>query len=317
VASFFERRLGKEIADYAVDPFISGIYAGDPNKLSIRSAFPKLYELESGHGSLLQGALFGKKDKKKRLPKGTPRTFTFQGGMQTLTDTLSQRLGQSIRLGTSVESLERSSDGDYIVSSAGIEERFGAVAICTPARAASRMLAPMDETLASKLAEIYYPPIAVVYTGFKKEQVDVEPDGFGILVPAAEKRRILGCLWTSSIFDNRAPDGYHLFTTFIGGSRNAALCDAREPELIDVAVDEVSSIMGVKGEPEFTGIKKWERSIPQYNIGYESTVEAIEAFQQQHPGMFFCSNFYKGISVGDCVKNSVTTSDAIACYLRT
>ena len=316
VASFFKRRLGSEIADYAVDPFISGIYAGDPAKLSIRSAFPKLYEMEKDHGSLLKGAILGGKGKKKRLPKGAPRTYSFKDGMQTLTQALHGELGDIVRLDTPVTRAVAKENGGYrIESSAGVDE-FDAVALCTPAAAAARLVDEMDSGLASHLANIYYPPIAVIYTGFKKEQVGTSADGFGVLVPAAENRRILGCLWTSSVFENRAPAGYHLFTSFVGGSRNAALCENSEDALVDIAVDEISSIMKAEGRPEFTAIKKWERSIPQYNIGYESVVDAIEAFQRNNRGFLFCSNFYKGISVGDCVKNSVTASEEILQFVN-
>jgi protoporphyrinogen/coproporphyrinogen III oxidase len=316
VASFFQRRLGTEIADYAVDPFISGIYAGDPDKLSIRSAFPRLYEMEKGHGSLLKGALFGPKEKKKRLPKGAPRTYTFKDGMQTLTETLREKLGDNVKLATPVERIVSNEGRGYRLETATGSEDFDAVALCTPARAAARLLDKMDGGLAGELSRIYYPPIAVIYTGFKKEQVRIEPNGFGVLVPAAEHRRILGCLWTSSVFENRAPAGYHLFTSFIGGSRNAALCEKSEDALVDIAVDEISSIMNVDGQPEFTAIKKWERSIPQYNIGYESVVDAIEVFERSNPGFVFCSNFYKGISVGDCVKNSISASEEILQFIN-
>src|SRR6476620_1140483 len=126
VASFFERRLGKEVVDYAVDPFISGIYAGDPSQLSVRHAFPKLYDLEKNFGSLLKGALFSKKDKTSRLPKGTPRTLTFKRGMQALSEALAERLGASVRLETGVIDIRKTSDGRYSVLTGSGEETFDA-----------------------------------------------------------------------------------------------------------------------------------------------------------------------------------------------
>jgi len=315
VAQFFERRLGKEIVDYAVDPFISGIYAGDPQKLSIEHAFPKLYHLEQKHGSILRGALFSKKDKAVRLPKGTPRSITFKNGMQTLSDALAGKLGASLRLETSVNEIRGSLQNRYVIKNDSGDEKFDAVVVSTPARAAARLTAVIDAGLSKTLDGIYYAPVSVVITAFKCDQVTADAAGFGFLVPGVENRRILGSLWTSSVFENRAPDGYHIFTTFIGGSRGARLCELSDSEIVTIVLEELDSILGISGEPVFSVVKKWERAIPQYNIGYEKVTDAIEKFQSNNRGFFFCSNFYKGISVGDCVKNSAATAADVLEFL--
>jgi oxygen-dependent protoporphyrinogen oxidase len=316
VGSFFERRLGKEIVDYAVDPFISGIYAGDPYKLGVKHAFPKLFDLEKNFGSLLKGALFSKKDKTARLPKGTPRSITFKRGMQTLPDAIASKLGNSIRLNTGVAAIRNDSSDRYTVVTADGEEMFDAVVICTPARAAANLTNVLDSDLSRSLESVNYAPVSVVITGFKNDSVGFDPSGFGFLVPGLEHRKILGSLWTSSVFEGRAPAGYHIFTTFIGGSRNAELGQRSDSELISIALDELRSLMGTTGEPVLTAIKKWERAIPQYNIGYEKVITAIERSQANNKGFFICSNFYKGISVGDCVKNGIATAEKVAEYLR-
>ena len=315
VTAFFERRLGREIVDYAVDPFVSGIYAGDPEKLAIRHAFPRLYELEKTHGSLLKGMLFAPRDKSARLPKGTPRSLTFGRGMQTLSDALAGELDGCIRLNTSVLGFRRVDNGQFeIVSSFGAE-LFDAIVICTPAHAAARLVESLDAQTSNQLANIYYPPVAVVFTGFRHDDVRSDPAGFGFLVPDVERRRILGSLWTSSIFENRAPAGYHLFTTFIGGSRNPELCGETGNGLLKIAVEELDSILGIDGDPVFTFVKKWEKAIPQYNIGYESVIDVVQGFEKNNPGIFFCSNYYKGIAVGDCVKNALAAAAAAAGHL--
>lgn len=311
ISAFFERRLGKEIVDYAVDPFISGIYAGDPQKLSIRLAFPKLFEMEKDFGSLLKGAVFGRKDKSSKLPKNTPRSVTFKKGMQTLTDALSDNLTGNIRLGAGVEKIFKTGPQKFRVRSGVGEEEYDAVVICTPAHSAAGLIEDLDASLAEELLGIYYPPIAVVATAFKHGDVKFDPEGFGFLVPGIERRNILGSLWTSSVFENRAPKGYHLFTTFIGGSRNTALAADDDDGLLRIAFDELDSILGLTCKPEFTMVKKWEKAIPQYNIGYGSVLKAIETFESNNFGMFFCSNFYKGISVSDCIKNSFATAQAV------
>ncbi len=316
VAAFFERRLGKEIVDYAVDPFISGIYAGDPKILSIRHAFPKMYKFEKDHGSILQGALFSRKNATDKLPKGTPRSITFNNGMQTLTDALRDGLGDRIRVNTPVESLRKSFDFGFEIATGSVTESFDAAIICTPASAAARLIESVDNGLACELNKIAYPPLAVVVTGFRKTDVAADPDGFGFLVPGVERRPILGSLWTSSVFENRAPDGYHLFTTFIGGSRRAELVQNSDEELVKLAIDELEHILGVKSDPVFLNVKKWDQAIPQYNVGYETVVDAIETFTEQNPGIFFCSNFYRGISVSDCVKNSIATTADVQASLN-
>ena len=316
VSAFFERRLGNEIVDYAVDPFISGIYAGDPQKLAIRHAFPKLYEWEKGHGSIIKGAIFAPKNKAARLPKGTARSLSFKNGMQTLSDALERELGGIIRKNIAVRGSGWTDEGKVSVETPSGTEVFDSLVICTPAHAAARLVEGFDGGLSAELSNIYYPPIAVVYTGFKNGDVRTEPDGFGFLVPGIERRRILGSLWTSSIFEGRAPDGHHLFTTFLGGSRSPEICDQSDEELMKSAIDEINSIMGLAGEPVFSSIKRWEKAIPQYNVGYGKFLRALNTFRSAHPGIFFCSNFYNGISVSDCVKNGELTANEVAGFLR-
>jgi len=315
VGEFFERRFGREIADRAVDPFVSGIYSGDANKLSIRHAFPRLFEFEQGHRSVIRGLLFSKKDPASKLPKGAPGTIAFKNGMQTLTDALFERLGGAVHLNTAVSSIRGLGSGFALETDAGTED-FSAAVVCTPALVAAEMIDDLDPVLAKRFRSVYYPPVTVVHSAYPKEKVTKDPDGFGFLVPSAENRRILGSLWTSSVFENRAPEGYHLFTTFIGGSRRAELCDLQENELRQIAEEELREILGIDGEPVSSSVKKWQRAIPQYNIGYEKVVNAVEAFKTANRGVFFCSNFYKGISVGDCVKNGVATAREVVDFLN-
>jgi oxygen-dependent protoporphyrinogen oxidase len=315
VAAFFERRLGREIVDYAVDPFISGIYAGDPDKLAVRHAFPRFYAFEKEYGSLLKGAVFTPKNLGAKLPKGTPRSITFKQGMQTLPDALADELGERIKLNTSVLAIRKVDTGRIEIETVSGCELFDAVIVCTPARSAASLVRKVDEDAASALAGIYSPPVSVVVMGFDRDQVLGDTSGFGFLVPALERRKILGSLWTSSVFENRAPSGYHLFTTFIGGSRSPELCSEDESRLAEMALDELDSILGISGDPVLTFVKKWKRAIPQYNIGYDLVLNTLERFRKDHAGIFFCGNYYKGISVGDCVKNGHLTGDEVSDFL--
>lgn len=316
VSEFFARRFGGEVVDYAVDPFVSGIFAGEPDRLSIKNAFPRLFELERDYGSVIKGFLQAPKNKSGTKAEGLTRTISFKGGLQTLIERLAAELGASVRLGCAIEHIRRTADGMFEVQGDGGFEIFDSVVDCTPAYNAAELLEPMDTAFSDRLASVEYPPISVVYTGFKKSDVRFDMDGFGFLVPGLEKRKILGSLWTSSVFAGRAPEGHHLMTTFIGGARNPELAKRSEDELIEIAVGEIGEVLGLQGEPVFTRVKKWERAIPQYNIGYENIVAAIDNFQQHNPGLFLCSNFYGGISVGDCVKNSLNTTRTVLEFIE-
>jgi protoporphyrinogen/coproporphyrinogen III oxidase len=345
VAGFFERRLGREIVERAADPFIAGIYAGSPENLSIKAAFPRLFELEKNYGSLLVGAL---RSKAEKTDKNFPRTFSFKNGVQTLTDMLAEKLGESVKTGAEVLKIEKLADGKWSVlteprqpdgigrenakiSGAGslppgrdgiadkisaLREIFDALVISTPAGSAAKFLEKTDANLSAQLENIYYPPVAMVFFGVKKEKIARDPDGFGFLIPSSERRRILGTIWNSAVFENRAPEGYHLLTTFVGGARNAELFEKSDDELFEIVYEELQSILGLREKPSFAHLKRWPKAIPQYLLGYEKIERSIAEFEHKNRGFYFCSNFYKGISVGDCVKNAFETADQIEELLR-
>jgi protoporphyrinogen/coproporphyrinogen III oxidase len=308
VAEFFERRLGREIVARAADPFIAGIYAGNPENLSVKSAFPRLYELEKEYGSLLLGSLLSKAEKEE---KDFPRTFSFKKGVQTLTDRLAESLGESVKTNTMVERIEKQVDGKWRVKSNFDENIFDTLIISTPAESAARIVGNLDANLSAQLANIYYPPIAMVFFGVKKESLAQNLDGFGFLVPSSERRKILGTIWNSAVFENRAPVGYDLLTNFVGGARNAELFEKSDKELFETVFEELKNILGLREKPAFMHIKRWRKAIPQYLLGYEKIENGIEAFERQNKGIYFCSNFYKGISVGDCVKNAFALAEEI------
>ncbi|HEX8249355.1 MAG TPA: protoporphyrinogen oxidase, partial [Pyrinomonadaceae bacterium] len=231
ISDFFARRLGREIVDYAVDPFVSGIFAGNPDNLSLKSAFPKLFELEKNYGSLLKGAIFSPKEKKSKVPKSVSRTVSFKNGMQTLTDKLFAELGESAKLNTEVFEIKKAENGKYSLQTNDEKinaEIFDSIVISTPSFVAARLIKSFDIELSERLADIYHSPIAVVFTAFKKENIKFDMDGFGFLIPKVERRKILGSLWNSAVFAGRAPENFHLLTTFIGGARNAELVEKSE-----------------------------------------------------------------------------------------
>lgn len=313
VAGFLERRLGREILEKAADPFISGIFAGDPEKLGIREAFPRFFEYEQKFGSLLLGAI---RSKSEKADPTFPRTFTFQNGLRTLTGTLEERLGYHIKTSASVTGIERNKNEFIVTGEHSGSKVFDSVIISTKAGAAAELVNDIDVDLATRLREIYYAPVTVVRSGYLKSAVGHKAEGFGFLVPRSAKRKILGSIWTSSVFPDRAPADMHLFTTFVGGARAPELCDLSDEETFDLVHSELASIMNIAARPDFTSLTRWKKAIPQYNIGYKSTVESIEGFVSANPGIFFCSNFYRGISVGDCIKNAYRTAEDVAEFIR-
>jgi oxygen-dependent protoporphyrinogen oxidase len=310
VAEFVSRRISAEFLDKAIDPFVSGVYAGDPKDLSMRSAFPRLFEMERDFGSLIVGTF---RRKTEKPDKNFPRTFSFHGGLKTLIDALAAEIGDGIRISSPIGEIEETENGKF---RAGGEE-LDAVVISTPAFAAAELIKSRDENLARLLSDVNYPQVAVVVLGFKSEKIKKELDGFGFLIPSGERRPILGTLFHSAVFPERAPEDFQLLMTFVGGVREGDKLDERtDGELTKMVVEQLSDILGVSGEPDFVHIKRWKKAIPQYRVGYEKVTEAVTDFERRYPGIYFCSNFYRGISIGDCVKNAFETADNIENFLR-
>lgn len=312
VAQFFERRLGREIVEKAADPFIAGIYAGNPENLSVKAAFPRLYELERDYGSLLVGSL---RSKAEQADKNFPRTFSFANGVQTLTDKLAEKLDESAEVNAAITSIEKTANGKWLVKSGAGESVFDVLILSTSADAAANLIENFDIGLSEQLKKIYYPPVAMVFFGIRRETIGRDLDGFGFLVPSSERRRILGTIWNSAVFGNRAPENYHLTTTFVGGARNQEIYEKSDEEIFETVYDELKSVLNLRAKPEFMHLKRWRKAIPQYNLSYETIENGIQTFENKNSGIKFCSNFYRGISVGDCVKNAYRTVDKIEDFL--
>lgn len=326
IAEFVQRRLGKEFLDYAINPFVAGVYAGNPEELSVRAAFPKLYALEEAYGGLIKGMIKGRKDRKNRAEKAKDRAkmFSFVEGMYTLPETIARKLGASIQYNCVVTAIGieafRNGDGSgFRVSySSPIGTRSitcNSVVFSMPAYSACEIVSPLFPGLSEVLGSIYYPPVVEVFLGYKKAQMGGSLDGFGFLVPAVENRKILGTIWSSALFEGRAPDGHVALTTFLGGARQPSLAHLNDADALSVVQTELSSIMKVNGPPVYTRINRWSKAIPQYNLGYGRVIQSIEECERKNPGLFFCSNYRGGISVGDCVMSADRTAKEIVAYL--
>lgn len=308
VARFISRRLGREPLDYAVDPFVSGVYAGDPDKLSVKHTFSALWEMEQTYGSLLKGAF--------RRPRNKNRTsralVSFEGGMETLPLALKQHLGEKVRCGTEVQKLTRIPDGWKVKVSSpeGVTELEHKVIVSTlPAHSLNKILnQELQQEESCGISGIPYAPLSVIALGFKREQVEHPLDGFGMLIPQAEGFRILGTLFSSTLFPNRTPENHVLLTSFIGGARYPELAHMSTQELMTIAVQELSHLLGIRGTPVFTKHVYWKRAIPQYETGYESYLDVMSQIETQQPGLLLAGSYRGGVSVPDCIMNGIETA---------
>jgi oxygen-dependent protoporphyrinogen oxidase len=300
---------------------VAGVYAGDPERLSVRSAVAKIYALEKNYGSLIKGAIKGAKERTKRAETDKTRAqlFSFQNGMGELVEALKKNLGESIQSKTEIKQIRRSDDSwiiDYARDGKLLSVKARSVIFTTPAYVTASLLQSFDSNLSEKLREIVYPPVAMVFLGFKNQPPCRPLDGFGFLAPKVEKRRILGTIWSSTIFPNRAPESGIALTTFVGGMRQPELVSRDDDELLKLVQTDLREIMGLAGQPDVVKIKRWEKAIPQYELGHQKRIDAVENFERDHPGVFISGNFRGGISVGDCIVQSECIADRVLAFFR-
>lgn len=313
VAHFVRRRLGSEFLDYAVEPFVAGVYAGDAERLSVRHGFPKLHALEQEHGSLLRGAF------RRRNPSGGPagRIFSFPTGLQELPHALAKELGLSVRLRTTIHAIRPAAGGWQIVSETGDlirTEFFSAVVSALPADALAALPLQGGPELPrlDAFAGIEHPPVASVFTGYRREDVAHPLDGFGLLMPRVEHGNILGTLFSSTLFPSRAPAGHVALTTFVGGSRQPELTLLEEERLLGVVARELAGLLGVRAAPVFAHVQRWPRAIPQYTVGYGGYLQAMAGVEAAAPGFFVGGNARQGVSLANCVESGRRLAEAVA-----
>lgn len=321
IAQFVRRRLGSEFLDYAIDPFVAGVYAGDPESISVRAAFPRLHALEQRWGSLVRGQVLGARERRrqKAVAKNTAKSFSFALGMQQLTDALAAALG-GLHMQTRVLRIERDAAGPFTLHAeqAGVPQHWRArtLVLAVPADAAAALVQPHCADAAAALDSIAYAPVATVASAYARQDVGHALDGFGCLVPRQESRRVLGVLFSSSMFEGRAPAGKVLLTTFIGGQRQPLMAQLPESDIADLAHQEHAALLGATGQPRFQAVTRWPRAIPQYTLGHLGRVERAEAARRALPGLFFCANWTGGVAVGDCIRNGHLQAQAVQDWLR-
>lgn len=312
IASFVRRRLGGEILEKLVAPFLSGVYAGDPDQLSVQACFPKLAEFESEAGSILRGGLKAARAARKQndKPKRSLRPYrlcSFRHGLDELPKKLAASLGEGLQTETRVTSFQKNNGGFEVLAERGGEnKRFDGrtLIIAAPAFAAAGLVETFSPEIAQLLAGVAYASIASVPLAYRTEQVTRALDGFGLLAPRKEGLRTLGSIWNSSLFADRAPAGWVVTTNFIGGATDPGAVKLGDDELIRTVHDDLSKVLGIAGEPRRLPITRYERTIPQYTIGHAGRIVKLERLRQNHSGLWLAGNYLGGVSLGDCVKQA-------------
>jgi oxygen-dependent protoporphyrinogen oxidase len=318
LAEFGTRRLGREAFEKLIDPMASGVFAGDATRMSLKSCFPRIHELESEYGSLIRALvklqIKARREGAKDVPGPGPggHLTSFSNGMCELTDRLAGLLGARVRNATTVTEIARNGGRYSLHLANGQMEEADLVVLAVPAWAQARILQSFDPGIATLLDGIEYPPLSVVCLGYEKvhpvDSDDVFPDGFGFLVPSGERRFILGTVVDSNVFPNRAPEGHALLRTMVGGSRSPRLAGLPDEQLIDRVRSDLKELSGLSKEPVFSRIFRHEKAIPQYLTGHGARLEAIGKSLEKHPGLVLTGNAFRGVSLNDCVVNAWETA---------
>jgi oxygen-dependent protoporphyrinogen oxidase len=302
VRDFFMRRLGREVAERLVEPFVSGIWGGRSDRLSIAQAFPSLARFELEAGSIAKGAFAAMRRRPKPKTPFERGLLSFRDGLATLPRRLVDDLGPRANLGCRAVSLRRSGDG-WNLATAGPEVEADRICIATPAAEAARLVEEAAPDAAAALRAIPHAPLVVLHLAAPAHATRA---GFGHLVVPQQQRRILGAIWSSSLFPGRAPDGRALFTVFLGGARDPGAIDLSDDELAGLGSRDLSAVR-ISGPFEPIRVTRYSRAIPQYNLSHGNRIASIAEAERRLPGLSFLGSYRGGVSVGDVVRSALIT----------
>lgn len=312
VTSFVSRRMGPAFLEYGISALVSGIFAGDPDALSIKHAFPKVWNLEQQHGSLIGGALKLKRQRKKEgIVPFKSRMISFRQGLGQLVERLAAETGMEVTPGCPIESIEQIGRGRWRVNAGGHSLETAQMILATPLSAYGQL--PFLNSLKADLAilpPIPHPPLSTLVLGFDRSQVSHPLDGFGVLCPRMEKRFSLGCIFSSTLFPGRAPEGKVSLMCFIGGVQQPENGQLPTSQLVEETVRDLAPLLGLTGDPCFHSHTFWPLAIPQYNVGHGDFLAALEALEARYPGLHLRGNFRGGPGLNDCLENGLRFAEA-------
>lgn len=309
IAEFIERRFGKEILDYAANPFIAGIFANRPENLSLKHVFPKMAQLEKKYGSVIWGAIAGS-GKNRGHEKMKRMLISFKKGLQSLPIKLASTL-DSVHYDHKVTAIEKRGESWFITSNNMSHGPFKHVIINVPLYQIGEILNSLTNQSYTFEKEVDYPKLSVLHLGYNKKDIQHNLDGFGFLVPEVENRSILGALFSSTLFEGRSPKDSHLLTVFVGGGREPKLAEMDTNKLVEIVEMELKELIGLQGGYQFMDHVYWPKSIPAYHLNYDEILHQFDRFEDQFKGLTLAGNFREGISVPDCIKNGLKLADSL------
>lgn len=318
VAAFAARRLGKGVVAPLLEPFVTGVYAGDPAQLSVRCAFPQLWQLEREHGSLLRGMMRrGREQRQRGEPRRTPVLCSFRDGMAELPRALKAALGNRCHAGVRVRAVLRDGDGYAVELDGGPVPvmRADVLVLAVPTAAAAGLTEGFDRDLAATLRTIPHAGIAVVYLSFPRGRVGGDVEAFGFLCARAERRDILGCIYASSVFEGHAEPDTVVLRALLGGVHRPELAEQGDDALAGLALRDLAPLLELRGEPERVRVFKHPRGIPQYTLGHQSRLAAIDSVLRKYPTLFVTGAGYRGVSVNDCIANAKKVAGNVVRFL--
>ncbi len=310
LASFVRRRLGKEALERMAQPMVGGIYTADPETLSLRATLPRFLDMEKRHRSLIL-AMLRQGAAQKRGTSGARYSLflSFDRGMQVLVDALTQ-MNADIRLNTRVQRLSMD-QGWTITTDKGEHLKADAVCLAVPAYVAASLLNDIDEQLARNLRNIKYASTATINLGYKRSAIAHPLNGFGFVVPFIEKRSLIACTFSSVKFSGRAPDDHVLLRAFAGGALQPEVFALEEAEMSQRVEADLRELLGITGAPLFTEVAKWERSMPQYEVGHLDRINEVENAVNKLPGLSLAGNAYRGAGIPDCIRSGEVAAESI------
>jgi oxygen-dependent protoporphyrinogen oxidase len=317
VATFVRRRFNQEVLDYVANPFVAGIYAGNPEQLSVRHAMPRLYGLERSHGSVMK-AFAGmmratRRDADSVTGADAGGMISFRTGLQELPEALARELHAEIRTRATVTQLRAGPKGWTVGAAFQPTELYDGVIYAAPAHCVDDvdLAVPAGDRLKT-LASITHPPVAVLVLGFRREDVTHPLDGFGFLVPEIERRHVLGVVFSSTLFAGRAPDGHVLLTAFVGGVRNPDLANADLPTITARVHDDLRALLGATGEPTFRAFHLWPKAIPQYDLTYGRFKDIMDEVERRNPGLALAGSYREGVSLAEAIASGEAAAERVA-----
>jgi oxygen-dependent protoporphyrinogen oxidase len=304
VLAFLERRFGAEAARALGAPAVIGIYAGDAAELSVKTALPRLWELEQKHGSVLRGAVNERGQSQGQGKEGPTRSFSFPEGLEELPRALAEKLGARRQVGVAASLEPTSTSGWRVQLETGAPVEADHVVLATPARVTAKLLEPHAPGASLALASVPHAPIAVAALGFRAPaggalDLGMDLEAYGFIAARGEGVKTLGCQYESSIFEHRAPPGAALLRTLHGGTFEPAIVDASDDAIVAEAVGDLRRVTGLRVDPDFAAVWRHPAGIPQYDLAHSARLRAIEDALRARPGLHVLGQATSGVGVND------------------